>query len=74
LAKELLDAVHFPACSLGALAAPQTFTLTPANHTQLAHHYIQYAVWTFLFFKSKRISSNYRKAASKNWYGTWNGH
>ena len=43
LAKELLDAVHFPACYSGALAAPQTYShsLQPAIHTQLAHHYIQ---------------------------------
>ena len=30
LARELLDAIHFPACSSVASAAPQMFTLTPA--------------------------------------------
>jgi len=29
--RELVDAIHFPACSLGASAAPQTFTLTAAS-------------------------------------------
>ena len=33
LAKELLEAVHFPACSSGASTAPQTFTLTPASYS-----------------------------------------
>jgi len=33
LARELLDAVHYPACSSGASAASQTFTLTPASYT-----------------------------------------
>jgi len=32
LARELVDAIHFPACSSGASAAPQTFTLTAASH------------------------------------------
>ena len=46
-----LDAVHFPACCLGALAAPQTFTFTqPATDPELAHHYIQYALSTLSFF------------------------
>ena len=31
LARELLDAVHFPTCSSGTSVAPQTFTLTPAT-------------------------------------------
>jgi len=41
LARELLDAIHFPACSLVASAAPQNYSLSfqPAIHTQLAHHY-----------------------------------
>jgi len=28
----LVDALHFPACSSGASAAPQTFTLTAASY------------------------------------------
>ena len=44
LARELLKAVHFPMCSSGISIAPQTFTLQLANRTQLAHHYIQYAL------------------------------
>ena len=31
-------------------AGPQTFTLTPGIHTQLAHHYIQYALGTVSLF------------------------
>jgi len=27
-----VDAIHFPACSSGASAAPQTFTLTAASY------------------------------------------
>ena len=47
LARELLDAVHFPACSLGASAATHTFALTLiATHTELAHHYILYVLRT----------------------------
>ena len=33
LARELLDAIHFPASSLGTSAAPQIFTLTPASYS-----------------------------------------
>jgi len=33
MARELLDAIHFPACSSGASAAPQTFTLIPASYS-----------------------------------------
>jgi len=67
LGQELLDAIHFPACSLGASAAPQTFhSLQLATDTELAHHYIQYASSTlcflclFAFFLSvEKISSKY---------------
>jgi len=43
LAGELLDAIHFPACSSVASAAPQNYShsLQPAIHAQPAHHYIQ---------------------------------
>jgi len=33
LARKILDAVHFPACSLGASAVPQTFTHTLASYS-----------------------------------------
>jgi len=44
-------------------------SLQLATHTQLAHHYIQYALSTlsgFYFLKSKRISSKYCAATSKH--------
>jgi len=28
-----MDAIHFPACSSGTSATPQTFTLTPASYS-----------------------------------------
>jgi len=31
LARELVDAIHFPACFSGTLAASKTFTLTAAS-------------------------------------------
>jgi len=35
-----MDAIHFPACSLGASAASHSHSLQLANHTQPTHHYI----------------------------------
>ena len=48
-----LDAIHFPACSLGASATPHSLQL--ATHTELAYHYIQYALSTlsiYFFFQT----------------------
>ena len=66
-----------PAC--WALQQPHkhSHSLQPAIHTQLAHHYIQYALSTlsvflkfFYFFMSKRIFSKYRTATSKHCQAT----
>jgi len=60
-----------------ALRVPQqphkhSHTLQLANHTQPAHHYIQYEL--FLFFKVQEDSSKYCVATSKHWNDTWKGH
>ena len=52
--------------ALWALQQPhkRLHSLQLATYTQLAHHYIQYALSTlsgFYFFKSKGISSKYRR-------------
>jgi len=57
LPRELLDAFHFPACSLGCFISPTNISqsLQLANHTQLPHCYIQYDLSTlsvFFFVKS----------------------
>jgi len=62
--------------SLGTSAAPQTFTLTPASYshsTSTSLHsigFINSFCFSF-FFKSKRISSNYRAVTSKHHQATW---
>ena len=55
LARELLDAVHFLACSLGTSAAPHSHSLQLANHTQLAYslHSISF-MHSFTSFSSPR--------------------
>jgi len=53
LARELVDAVHFPACSSDASAAPQTFTLTPASYshsTSTSLHSIGFINYFCFFF------------------------
>jgi len=50
-----MDAIHFPAYSLGASAAAHSHSLQLATDTELAHHYIKYALSTlsrllFTFF------------------------
>jgi len=52
LARELLDAIHFPAWSSGA-SAPQTFTLTPASYshsTSTSLHSIGFINYFHLIF------------------------
>ena len=47
-----MDAIHFPACSSGASAAPQTFTVTAASYwhwTSTSLHSIGF-INSFLFF------------------------
>ena len=73
----LLDAIHFPARSSGASAAPQTFRLTPASYshsTSTSLHSIGFInSFRLFFFKSKRISSKYRVATSKYHQATLKG-
>ena len=63
LARELLDAIHFPTCSSASSAAPQTFTLTPASlshSTSTSLHSIgfinsfRFFCCCFVFFLSRR--------------------
>jgi len=59
LARELVDAIHFPACSSGASAAPQTFILTVASYwhwTSTSLHSIGFinSFW-FFFLSPKRV-------------------
>jgi len=60
LARELVDAIHFPALWVLQQPRKHSHSLQLANHTQLAHHYIQWALSTLSV--SKRISSKYRQA------------
>ena len=58
LRRELLDAIHFPACSSDASAAPQTFTLTPASYshsTSTSLHSIGFINLFVFYLSPKRI-------------------
>ena len=49
MARELMDATHFPVCSSGTSAASQTFTLTAASYWHwtsiLLHHIKRWCTW-----------------------------
>jgi len=49
LARELLDAILFPALWVLQQPRKHSHSLQLANHTQLAHHYIQWALTTLRF-------------------------
>ena len=71
LARELSDAIYFPACLSGVSAATQTFLLMHCSYvaidTQLAHHYIQYVICVFCpQVQEERISSKYHAATPKH--------
>jgi len=63
--------------ALRALQQPHkhSHSLQLATHTELAHHYIQYALSTLSVFLllSPEDSSKYHTATSKHWNGTWKG-
>jgi len=62
---ELLDAVHFPACSLGTSEPQQKFTLSPASYHTTSLH---------MLYELFPDSSKYHVATSKHQNCAWKGH
>ena len=79
LAREVLDAVHFPGCPTGTSAASQTFLLTVASYshstgTSLQSICFMNPFYSFkVYFRSKRIFSKYCEATSNHRNDTLKG-